>query len=150
MPAKKKAVGRHRTPYTPYTHTETVPGELVTKQSMKDECDINNIVAKYETTGVLTHLNASQATYADVSEIGGYRDALDKVNAVQEFFGNLPSELRAQFNNDPARYLDFIGTATEEDIKDLGSKRYGNKSGQMSPEKEVETTSETAESDDSG
>lgn len=150
MAKTKTVASRHRDPYTPIVYTETVPGELLTKQSMKDECDINNIVAKYEKTGVLTHLNATQATYADVSELGGYRDALDKVRAAEEVFMALPSELRAKFDNDPAKYLDFMGAATKEQLEELGTAVYGNKSGQISPDKEPESAPKTQPEEESG
>ena len=154
-PTKKKkaaAVQRHRTPYTPVVYTQWDADDQArgpgAKQSFKDECDINNIVARYEKTGVLTHLNASQATYADVSELSGYQDALDKVEAARKLFMGLPSELRAQFDNDPAKYLDALGSLTPEQIKELGSKEYGNQTG-FQAEVPVET-SETADSGESG
>lgn len=151
MPAKKKAaLSRHRTQYTPYGHTATVVVGPGARQSMKDECDINNIVARYEKTGVLTHLNASQATYADVSELTGYRDALDKVTAAKEVFMKLPSELRAVFDNDPAKFLDFIGTATPEELTELGMAEYGNKSGTVKPDEEPDTGSENSSGEESG
>lgn len=150
MKKKKETLSRHKGPYSPYVHTETVVVGPGAKQSMRDECDVNNIVAKYESTGVLTHLNATQASWADVSEVGGYREALEKVDAVKEAFYQLPSELRAQFENDPAQYLDFMGTVTDEQLKELGSKEYGNKSGSVTPDKEPEKAPVTADSGESG
>ena len=150
MAKKKETVARHRDPYTPYTHSETIVTGPGAKQSMKAECDINNIVAKYEKTGVLTHLNASQATYADVSELTGYRDALDKVIAAEELFMALPSEVRAKFHNDAALYLDFVGSASEADLNELSSKVYGNKSGQISPDPEPVQAQKNSAEEESG
>lgn len=152
MPAKKKTatIRRHRDPYTPVLHTETVVVGPGARQSMKDDVDINNIVAKYENTGVLTHLNATQATYADVSDLGGYHEALQKVEAAQQLFMQLPSALRAQFDNDPAKYLDFIGSATPEELVELGMAEYGNKSGTITPDPEPDTGSEDSTGEESG
>lgn len=94
-------------------------GPTMTKQSHADECDINKIVAHFQGTGQLTHISEIQPYYADVSDLGGYREALDNVRAAQELFAELPSKVRAEFDNDPATYLDWRSQATDEEIKAL-------------------------------
>ncbi len=90
-----------------------------TKQSFIDECDINKIVAQYDRTGLLTHVSNAQPLFVDVSETGTYREALQNVRAVEAHFLELPSKIRARFENDPAQYLDWQATATDEDINDV-------------------------------
>ena len=42
-------------------------GPLMTKQSFKEECDINTIMAQYENTGLVTHVKEHQGNYLDVA-----------------------------------------------------------------------------------
>lgn len=79
-----------------------------TQQHYKDQCDVNNIIAKYKKTGVITHLARSQGVYADVSQITDYQTSLQKVMDAQNAFSTLPSELRLRFNNDPQQLLAFL------------------------------------------
>lgn len=112
-----------RHPYSPRLNSAiTFEGNGRTKQSMKDECDVNLIVANYDRTGMLTHINESAGLYMDVSEVGDYRTALDNVLAVESVFMKLPSATRAALNNDPALYLDLVSDpeANRATLVDLG------------------------------
>lgn len=80
----------------------------LTKQSFKDECDINNIVKKHKATGLITHLNERSAQYGDVSNVADYTEAMNIVVAAREAFEVLPATLRKRFNNDPVEYLAFV------------------------------------------
>lgn len=83
-------------------------GESLTEQHHKDKCDINNIIAKYQSTGVIPYVNTGQPTYADFSEVGSYQEALDRVIAAENSFMSLPAKLRAKFSNDPGEMLEFV------------------------------------------
>lgn len=95
--------------------------ESLTKQSFKDECDINNIVASFSRTGQITHLNerAAQGMFTDLPDSFEYQDALNAVIAGEQAFAALPSALRERFHNDPAEFLDFMSNPDnqEEAIK---------------------------------
>ena len=91
------------------------------KQSFKDECDINNILARHKAGGIVTHVNANAGRFADVSKIGDYRTAMDRVADARGFFSQLSSEIRREFDNDSAVFLDFILDPNNEDrIAELG------------------------------
>ncbi len=77
-----------------------------TKQSFKDECNINNIMLKYVRTGILEHGNRHQAQYGDVPAVD-FRAALETVLNAQEVFDELPAKIRSRFRNDPAEFLGF-------------------------------------------
>lgn len=79
-----------------------------TIQSAEAECNINNIMAKYQKTGLVTHVNKSQGFYDDVSDLVDYREALDIVSRAEFLFSSVPSAIRARFDNDPAKYLAFV------------------------------------------
>lgn len=78
-----------------------------TKQSAKDECDINQIMARYMKTGVLDFANKHQPQYADVAGID-FQSCLDQIQQATAMFMDLPSKLRERFNNDPGRFVDFV------------------------------------------
>lgn len=78
-----------------------------TKQSHKDECDINHIMRRYEKYGVLPSLIASNPRYGDFSSVEDYQTSLNKVMLANEMFQALPSKVRLRFNNDPQAFLAF-------------------------------------------
>lgn len=84
------------------------PKDSRTKQSFKQECDINTIMAKYEKTGVIEHTKSFAGHYGDFSDIKSYQEALDAVIAAEEMFMGLPAQARAKFANDPGKFLDFV------------------------------------------
>lgn len=101
--------------------TVIVCGKGRTKQSMKDECDINGIISRYAKTGLLTPVNEKPAMFVDVSEVGDYRSAMDNVRAVQSIFMQLPAGTRANFDNDPAIFLDYAANpGNEEEMIEMG------------------------------
>ena len=82
--------------------------ESLTKQEFKDSCDINNIIAKYQKTGVLEHVNRFQGDYADVATELDYRAVQDILIKAHDAFDSLPSSIRDRFANDPANFLAFV------------------------------------------
>lgn len=107
---------RFRSAYDPpHRRYPTEPGESRTKQSFKNECDINAIIDNYTSTGVLTHVSEVVGQYLDVSEIGDYRTALHNIREVSEQFMALPSGIRAEFQNDPAQFMDFLADPSNHD-----------------------------------
>lgn len=89
---------------------ELVKEESLTKQSFKDECDINNIIRQYSQTGIFNHINerAAQGVYADLPSDLDYQSALNIIVQGREAFDTLPSSVRERFQNDPERFLSFM------------------------------------------
>lgn len=83
------------------------PNPSKTHQSFKDECDINRIVARYQKTGLLPQVN-SQPQYGDFCTSDDYQTSMNKVLHAQNSFMSLPAKVRARFENDPAKFLDFV------------------------------------------
>jgi phage internal scaffolding protein len=83
-------------------------GPGLAQQHFKDECDVNNILRKYQKTGLIDHVNRFQGDYADLSDVPDFQDSLNAVIDAQEAFMTLPSSIRKQFGNDPAAFLDFV------------------------------------------
>lgn len=80
----------------------------LTQQQFKDECDINNIIKKYENTGEFTHRTSKVGQYADFSNIQDYQTMVETVQYAQEAFSSLPATVRARFENDPGKLLEFV------------------------------------------
>lgn len=79
-----------------------------TKQSELEASDINNIMARYATTGVITHLASGQPLYGDFTEVEDYQACLEKVMSAEERFLSLPSDIRKKFDYDPQKMVEFI------------------------------------------
>jgi len=91
-----------------------------TKQSFRDECDINNILRQFNVTGELL-INGVQPQYGDFSGITDYQSALNAVMAAQDSFLALPAKVRAKFDNDPALFVEFASDeANRDEMKALG------------------------------
>ena len=78
--------------------------ESRTKQSFKDQTDINKLIQRAQVTGSIAHLEKhDKAIYG---EFDGYdmHQALQKLELAQEIFDDLPSELRREFQT-PIAFL---------------------------------------------
>ena len=96
------------------------PGESRTKQQFKDECDINNIMAKYMKTGTIEFRNKYEPRYGDVTG-EDFQIAMNIVADARAMFLDLPSHVRERFDNDPAQFLDFVGDkANYDEARELG------------------------------
>lgn len=111
-----------RRPYDPTVKTSiTFPEKTMTKQSFKDECDINTIMAKYQTTGLIEHVQNVQGAYGDFTSVEDYQLSLNQVIEAQAAFDNLPAKIRDRFANDPARLMSFLQDETNlDEARSLG------------------------------
>lgn len=82
-------------------------GESLAQQHFQKECDIKEIIKRNDRAGIIEHVNRGVAQYADVSEVGDYKDALEVITKSMESFMGLPSDIRKKFNNDPGEFFDF-------------------------------------------
>ena len=94
----------------PYQRTR-VPTKITdpsrAKQSFKAECDINNIMAKYQKTGAVSHFAKNSPRYGDATG-ADFHTAMNLVTETQQLFLELPSSIRNRFGNDPSAFLDFV------------------------------------------
>lgn len=92
----------------------------LTRQEFKDECDLGKIIARFSATPEgLEQLQMArgfvQGRFEDVSGIPDYQTALNHVQRADEAFMRLPPLVRTKFDNDPAKFLDFV-----DDPKNFG------------------------------
>ena len=86
--------------------TVNFTGSGRTKQQFKDECDINHIMARFQQTGLLDFVNRGQPQYIDVTG-HDYQTAMDTIANANSLFQQMPSALRAEFNNSPQEFVEF-------------------------------------------
>lgn len=108
-----------RTAYGPSRRVGKVcEGVSLTKQSFKDECDINLKVKRFQRAGMLPP--APEPRYADVSGLD-FQAAQFAVTSVVSFFKSLPAELRKRFDNDPSKMAAFAADpANAAEAAELG------------------------------
>ncbi len=92
----------------------TFPKRGRTKQSFRDECDINLIMGKYQKTGALSHFNKFSGSYGFATS-EDFSSAMRTVTMAQDMFDHLPSSIRNRFANDPAQFLEFVQVADNRD-----------------------------------
>ncbi len=101
--------------------TRIVCGKGVAKQAMRDECDVNLIMAKFVKTGFISHVAAGLPSYVDVSELSSYREAIEHVRSVEGYFAGLPANVRSRFGNDAVAFMEYLDSgASEDDLRALG------------------------------
>lgn len=102
-------------------HTE---GPSLTRQEFAAECDINNIMAQYEKTGVVSHVNNTTPQYLDVSETpDNLAEAMAAVEAAKTSFMTLPANVRKEFDNDPVKFVEYAqygGKEADERLRGWG------------------------------
>lgn len=95
--------------------------ELITKQSHKEECDINNILRQYQRTGIISHVQNARAQFLDLPSDADFQQSMHIVMAAQAAFADLPSKVRAHFGNDPAQFLAaFADPGQEQQLREFG------------------------------
>ncbi len=79
-----------------------------THQSFRDECDINQIMAKYHKTGAMEQVNERAQVFGDFSGVDDYQTSLNRIIDADMAFMTLPSDVRDRMKNDPAELLRFL------------------------------------------
>lgn len=111
----KEEVPLIRKNYRSYGRVRLDPGaESMVQQSARDEADINQVMARYEKTGLFTYVNRIQGHYEDLMDAPSYRDGMDLMLRAQEMFEGLPAKVRKRFGNDPAEFLAGIQDPSRE------------------------------------
>lgn len=110
------------------------PDQDRTQQEFVDECDINNIMARYMKTGVIDFVNQHEPQYGDATG-WEFQEAQNVVVSAKNMFSDLPAKIRERFGNDPAKFLDFIN--------DDENRVEAAKMGLLSPEKAQEVLNPT-------
>lgn len=99
----------------------TCVGPSLTKQSHKEECDVNTILRKYYKTGLITHVAKYKGDYSDLPDAMDLQDAMDIQFQAEGAFSSLPSKVRSRFENEPRLFLEFaLNPANKAGMEELG------------------------------
>lgn len=94
--------------------------DSLTKQSFREECDINTIVRNFGLTGELPD-DVRPPTYGDFIGIFDFHSAMNAVALAKEAFDALPADVRARFHHDPGAFVDFCSNpANLDEMRKLG------------------------------
>jgi len=93
----------------------------VTKQADLRDADINLIFKRFEKTGQLPDLILKNGHYGDFSSVPDYQESLEIVRNAQNQFDALDVNLRNRFENDPAKFLEFVSNpANADELEKMG------------------------------
>lgn len=79
-----------------------------TQQHQKDEADINQIMRKFQKTGLVNHLAKGHPSYGDFTVVTDYQTALEQVEQAHQSFMALPANIRRRFSNNPGELVAFM------------------------------------------
>jgi len=79
-----------------------------TDQSYKEDCDANNIIRKFNRTGMVTHVSKVQGKFADVSDVPDLLQGMERINEAKEAFMEVPAKIRAKFDNDVSKFYEYV------------------------------------------
>lgn len=90
-------------------------GESRTQQHFTDAVDVNNIVAHFMATGIDPHAERLKNQRFGFASGQDFSQAMQNIAEINSAFALQPSEIRAEFGNDPSRWLDEITPKTPID-----------------------------------
>lgn len=96
------------------------PDDGRTQQNMRDECDVNLIVARFAKAGLLDHLEKYGGQYGDLSGYD-FHHCQNVIADATAAFESLPAAIRKRFGNDPGDFLAFAeDEENEAEMRKLG------------------------------
>lgn len=84
------------------------------QQHFKDETDINVLLERFKVTGQMPQ-GVRLPTYGDFTGVTDFRSAQEAVLNARNAFMDLPASLRARFENDPQKLMDFLADPANSD-----------------------------------
>ena len=92
---------------------EIIFGESLTEQSHKESCDINNIITSATANPMLLADPApDRKVFRDFSSGDDYLELQNRLCETRSMFYDLPADLRAHFDHDPSKIIDFVSDET--------------------------------------
>ncbi len=85
-----------------------------TKQSFKDETDIEKMLSRAQAAGTISHLEKYQGSYGDFADFDFF-DSILMLTKGREVFDALPSELRSEFNQSPEQFFAYVNDPANKD-----------------------------------
>lgn len=97
------------------------PEETLTRQEFLEESDINTIIDRFgigenpiEARRWITNVDIANAP-------DNYMEVMNQLNEARDQFMSLPAKVRAQFDNDPHKFVEFVSDSSNaEEMVRLG------------------------------
>lgn len=84
-------------------------GPSLTKQSLAEETDVNAIMRKYLSAGVVPEMRPEGAgRFGDFASGLDFQQAMNAVSEARSIFSELPLEVRIFCEHDPAKLIDMV------------------------------------------
>lgn len=80
-----------------------------TQSQFKDECDINYLLRHYN------NVPKPEPVYGDCTQYSDLQSAMNVLNAAENDFMALPSDIRSRFNHSPIEFYNFCNNAENYD-----------------------------------
>lgn len=81
--------------------------EVLTEQNHKTEVDVNHIVSSRGVDRIAETTKLADLTF-DTNPYNDFQEMMEIVAKGKSTFAQLPAQVRDEFQNDPAKYLDYI------------------------------------------
>jgi phage internal scaffolding protein len=89
--------------------------ETKTEQSHKSEVDVNNIVKRAGNMELISKVASLQNFVFDDVTGNDFQESMNAILKAAETFESVPSDIRRQFDNDPAKFMDFVYNPANQD-----------------------------------
>ncbi len=78
-----------------------------TKQSQRDECDINKLLERYQRDASLGHLEKYGGEYGNYADYD-FENHVTKIAEMNTIFEQLPAEVKKDFGQKPDKFFEFV------------------------------------------
>lgn len=95
--------------------------ESKVQEQFADACQTDTIIRKYNMMGINPFIAAGGSQYLDTTDLPSFVVAQNSQVRVREYFEGLPSDIRLEFNNDPAQFAEAVLDPQNADyLRDIG------------------------------
>jgi len=100
--------------YDPHERVKiSFPEQGRTKQSFRDEANINTMLKKYKDTGYQPEPGTRKPLFGDFTQVD-FMQAQNDVAEIKSAFESLPSAIRSRFKNSPEMLINFVANPENE------------------------------------
>lgn len=106
-----------------YRKGQKIFEETLTQQDQAIQVDINHLFKKYDRKGIARLQSQVEIDENKLVDLVGfdYQKGMESITRINTEFAELPSGVRAKFENDPAKYLAFLSrpAPAKDDVHEI-------------------------------